>query len=340
MNKNYSISRRGFLRTAVNDPNNREELLKAPREMKKGFTLIDILMVVVILGILALIVIPQFMEALGHSQRIVNKRINQSVAYWCFEKHWSLEKTCQVARQLGIKSIELISIGDPNKDPRHFKEKWDILKDHGLVDALHFVHGFERGLNNPENWEECLGALRKGIDDCAQYGFPNVLTFTGYRVPGISDEEALENCVTALKQVAPHAEEKGVTICIEQLNTRDTSHPMKGHPGYQGDRLDYVAEIVRKVGSPRVKLLFDVYHVQIMDGDIIRRIRQYKDYIGHYHVAGNPDRGEIGDTQELNYPAIMRAILETGYQGFVGQEFIPVRDPLESLREAVILCDV
>ena len=131
-----------------------------------------------------------------------------------------------------------------------------------------------------------------------------------------------------------------MTICLEMLNTRDDSHPMKGHPGYQGDNMDYVAEIVQRVGSPRVKLLFDIYHVQVMDGDVIRRIRQYSDCIGHVHTAGNPGRCELDDDQEVNFAACMRALLSVGYDGYVGHEFIPTRDPLEGLAQAVSRCAV
>jgi hydroxypyruvate isomerase len=146
--------------------------------------------------------------------------------------------------------------------------------------------------------------------------------------------------VTGLKKLAAIAEKKGVTVCIEMLNTRDDSHPMKGHPGYQGDHMDYVADIVKQVGSEHVKLLFDIYHVQVMDGDVIRRIRQYADLIGHVHTAGNPGRAELDDTQEINYPACMKTLLDIGYGGYVGQEFIPTRDPLEGLTQAVSWCDV
>jgi hydroxypyruvate isomerase len=143
-----------------------------------------------------------------------------------------------------------------------------------------------------------------------------------------------------LAELARYGERKGVTIVLEQLNTRDDSHPMKGHPGYQGDDLDYCAEIVRRVNSPRVKLLFDIYHVAIMNGDVIRRLHQYRDWIGHVHTAGVPGRGELDDRQEINYPAVMRALLEIRYEGYVGQEFISTRDPAEGLAEAVAACDV
>ena len=153
-------------------------------------------------------------------------------------------------------------------------------------------------------------------------------------------EEGAQNTVKGLRELARHGQQKGVTVVLEQLNTRETSHPMKGHPGYQGDDIDYCAEIIRQVGSPYAKLLFDVYHVSIMNGDLIRRLRQYRDWIGHVHVAGNPGRGELNDAQEICYPAVMHALLEIGYEGFVGQEFIPTREPAEGLQQAVALCDV
>ncbi len=156
-----------------------------------------------------------------------------------------------------------------------------------------------------------------------------------------NDEQGAKNCVECWKQVIPYAEEKGVNLCLEHLNTRDDSHPMKGHPGYFGDDVDFCVELIRRVDSPRMKLLFDIYHVQIMNGDVIRRIRQYKDVVSHYHTAGVPGRGELDDTQEINYPAVIKAILETGYEGYVTHEFIPTwDDPISGLRHAARLCDV
>ena len=205
-----------------------------------------------------------------------------------------------------------------------------------------------KGFNNPDYHDEVIARTKKMIDPCAEAGFPNVIAFTGYKWQVAEDpksgeitrDEGEKNCIKGLKEIAGYAEQKKVTICVEHLNTRDDSHPMKGHPGYQGDDLDYVAGILRKVGSPRVKLLFDIYHVQIMHGDIIRRIEQTKDIIGHVHTAGNPGRGELDDKQEINYPPIMRKLLDIKYDGYVGQEFIPTRDPLKGLTEAVRLCDV
>ena len=175
-----------------------------------------------------------------------------------------------------------------------------------------------------------------------------MIAFTGFKWRDADDpksgeitpEEGAANCVAGLKSIASYAEKKGVTICLEHLNSRDDSHPMKGHPGYQGDDLDYVGDFLRKVGSPRVKLLFDIYHVQVMNGDVMRRVAQYKDIIGHVHTAGCPGRGELDDSQEIYYPPIMKKLIDIGYQGFVGQEFIPTGDPLAGLQQAVSVCDV
>ncbi|WP_339728161.1 TIM barrel protein [uncultured Gimesia sp.] len=254
--------------------------------------------------------------------------INQSVVHWCFKKYWDLEKTAQIASQLGIKSVELTP-----------SENWATLKKYGLTCAISSSHGFKVGFNNPENWNQCIEILRKRIDECEAGGVKNVITFTGMR-DGISDEEGAKNCVAGFKKIIGYAEKKKVNLCLEMLNSRDDSHPMKGHPGYQGDHTEYCIDIIKQVGSDRMKLLFDIYHVQIMDGDVIRRLREHKDYIGHVHTAGNPGRGELDEKQEINYPAIMLALQEIGYQGYVGQEFIPTRDPYQGLKQAVELCDV
>ena len=271
-------------------------------------------------------------------------RIKQSLVYWCYNvtgDKWDTEKMCQVAKDLGCKSIELAG-----------PETWPTLKKHGLVCALapNGMPGapFMRGFNNPAYQPEVIARTSEAIDACAAAGFPAVIGFTGYKWRNADDPksgeislaEGADNCVKGLKQIASHAEKQGVTICLEHLNTRDDSHPMKGHPGYQGDDIDYVANIVRRVGSPRVKLLFDIYHVQVMNGDVNRRIEQCKDVIGHIHVAGCPGRGELDDDQEINFPPTMRKLLDIGYTGYVGQEFIPTRDALAGLKQAVSLCDV
>jgi hydroxypyruvate isomerase len=270
--------------------------------------------------------------------------IKHSIVFWCFNiagEFWDFEKTCQVATSLGCKSIEICG-------PEH----WPLLKKYGLVCALapNGMPGapFVRGLNNRDCHAEVIAATKSMIDACHEYGFPNVIAFTGYKWRNPEDstsgelslEEGAANCIEALKQLAPYAEQKNVTICLEHLNTRDGSHPMKGHPGYQGDDIDYVANIVRGVGSPRVKLLFDFYHVQLMNGDVIRRLEENIDVIGHVHTAGNPGRCELDENQEINFPPILRKLVELGYTGYVGHEFIPTRDPLAGLRQAVEVCDV
>lgn len=255
-------------------------------------------------------------------------RIQQSVVQWCFKDYWDVEQLARVAGQLGCRSVELV-------DAKY----WPMLKQYGLTCAIAGSHGFLKGFNNPKHWDECTAILRQRIDESAAAGVPSVITFTGMR-DGIPDDVGLKNCVEGFKRIVGYAEEKKVTLCLEMLNSRVSTHPMKGHPGYQGDHTEYCIEILKQVGSPRLKLLFDIYHVQIMDGDVISRIKQFKEYIAHVHTAGNPGRGELDDNQEINYPPIMRALLDIGYEGYVGQEFIPTRDPLEGLKQAVQVCDV
>jgi hydroxypyruvate isomerase len=270
--------------------------------------------------------------------------VKQSIVYWCFNargEKWSPEKTCEVAVDLGCPSVELIG-------PDH----WGLLKKHKLACAIasNGMPGapFMRGFNNTAFHAELRERMTKTLDACADAAVPSVIAFVGYKWKdpedpksgAIATDEAFANCVKGLKDLAGHAEKKGVTVCVEHLNTRDDSDPMKGHPGYQGDDLDFCAEIIRKVGSPRVKLLFDIYHVQVMHGDLIRRIEQTKDIIGHIHTAGVPGRGELDESQEINYPAVMKKLLAIGYQGYVGQEFIPTRNPLDGLKQAVAACDV
>lgn len=274
----------------------------------------------------------------AHDKIATNGRLNQSLVHWCYGKYWNVEELCQLAVRMGVPSIELI-------DPEH----WPTLKRHGLVCALAGSHGFVQGMNNPKFQPMCLEKLRTAIDRCADAGFPSVITFTGFaadvsspegeRSPTIDPEEGIRNCVDGYKRIVGYAEEKQINISLEMLNSR-VDEEMKGHPGYQGDHVDYCLEIIRRVGSPRLGLLFDIYHVQIMDGDLIQRIRAHHEYINHVHTAGNPGRAELDGNQEINYPPVLKALLEVGYQGYVAQEFIPRGDPLAGLTEAVRLCDV
>lgn len=258
-----------------------------------------------------------------------NGRIQQSLVHWCYAPTWkNVDDMCIVAKRLGVPSIELIDV-----------EHWPTLKKHGLTCAIASSHGFQTGFNNRDEWDRCLSILRERISQCAEFGVKRLITFTGM-ANGLSKEEGADNCVEGLKKIVGEAEKQDVTLCLEMLNTRDSSHPMKGHPGYQGDHCDYCIEILKRVGSSHLKLLFDIYHVQIMDGDVIRRIHEHKDWLGHIHTAGNPGRAEIDENQEINYPAVMKALLDVGYTGYVGQEFIPTRDPWAGLVQAVRTCDI
>jgi hydroxypyruvate isomerase len=248
-------------------------------------------------------------------------RIKQSVSRWCYNKI-PFPEFAKACAEMGLQAIELLK---PDEFP--------VLKEHGLVCAMTSCGNLQKGLNHEEYHEESLASIRDAIEATAAAGFPNVICFSGNR-DGIDDEQGIENCVAALKQVAGLAEKKNVTICMELLNSK------RNHKDYHCDRTPWGVEVCKRVGSPRVKLLYDVYHMQIMEGDVIATIQENIDYIGHFHTGGVPGRHEIDDTQELCYPPIMKAIAESGYDGYVGHEFIPVRDPLTSLREAVQICDV
>jgi hydroxypyruvate isomerase len=268
---------------------------------------------------------------------MANGNIKQAIAAWCFTdlgEKWSLEKLCQVASELSVPALDVVSPGD-----------FPLIKKYGLVSACTTSHLFIRGMNNPAHWDECLGALRTSIEANAAEGFKNVITFSGFADTSdengsrVSYEEGVKNCVEGYKQVVGQAEKSGVTICLEPLNTRDPAD-MKGHPGYQLDHTDSCMEVIKKVGSPSLKFLYDAYHVQIMDGDLIRRIRELGEYIGFVQIAGNPGRNEPDETQEINYPAVMKALLEVGYNGYVAHEWIATGDAYEGLKKAVALIDV
>jgi len=252
----------------------------------------------------------------------LNGRIKQSVCKWCFGKV-PLETFAGACAAMGLRSIELV---EPNE--------WDILKRHGLICAMTPSHSIGKGLNRVENHDECLGKIRKSIEATAAAGFPNVICFSGNRA-GMDDEEGLKNCAAALKQIVSFAEEKNVTICMELLNSK------RNHADYMCDRTAWGARLVRSVGSERFRLLYDIYHMQVQEGDVIDTIKEFADCIGHYHTAGVPGRHEIDASQELNYPAIMKAIVDTGFDGYVAQEFTPrSKDPMGSLRQAVNICDI
>jgi hydroxypyruvate isomerase len=249
-------------------------------------------------------------------------KIKQSVSAWCYSM--SLDELCAKGKAMGLLGIDLLSAG---KD-------FDVLKKHGMICTMINTSGINPGLNDKPNHEKCLAAIRKAIEAAAEAGFPNVICMSGNRRLGLTDEQGQDNCVLALKQVAALAEQKKITLCMELLNSK------RNHKGYMCDSTAWGVGVCKKVGSERVKLLYDIYHMQIDEGDVIATITENKDYIGHYHTGGVPGRNEIDDTQELYYPAIMRAILKTGFEGYVAHEFIPKRDPLTSLRQAIEICDV
>lgn len=264
------------------------------------------------------------------NKRVITKRrIHQSLMGWCFNPMPTLE-LAQHAAEMGFEAIEGI-------DSKFYPDVQKL----GLKVSLVSSHGFQQGPLDPANHDFCAEKLTAAIELAAQVGAQRVITFTGMRKEGISDVEAEEQCVKLWKEMLPLAEKHKVYLCLEHLNTRDDSHPMKGHPGYFGDDVERCIRLIQRVDSPWMKLLFDIYHVQIMHGDVIRRIRKYHPWIGHYHTAGNPGRCEIDENQEIQYPPILKAILDTGCEGFVAQEFIPTwQDPMASLRHAAQLCDI
>lgn len=262
--------------------------------------------------------------------KITKGNIRQSIMGWTFKDRMEMLDLAKLCAEIGFAGMEGI--------PR---EIYPQVKELGLEISLVGSHSFKQGPCNPENTDFCIEKLKDAVNVAAEVGSPSAITFTGMRFDGMNEAEAAKNCVKVWKEVMPLAEDKGVTLVLEHLNSRDDSHPMKGHPGYFGDDVDFCVDLIADVNSPNMKLLFDIYHVSIMNGDIIRRIRQYKDVIGHYHTAGNPGRAEMDDGQEINYPPIMKEILATGYKGFVAQEFIPEWEDHElALRHAAMLCDV
>jgi len=260
--------------------------------------------------------------AVRFGQEKPRPRLKQSVSRWCYAR-MSLDDLCENAKRIGLGSVELLDEKD-----------WDVPLRHGLTCAMaNGPGGIPDGWNRVENHAHLLARARVLLPRVAERGFPNMIVFSGNR-SATTDADGIRNCAAGLKQLAPLAEELGVTLCMETLNSR------VDHQGYHFDRVDWGVEVCKAVASPRFRILFDVYHVQIMEGDVIRRIRTHKDWIGHYHTGGVPGRREIDDTQELNYRAIARAIVETGFTGWLSHEFVPARDPMESLAQAYAICDV
>lgn len=264
-------------------------------------------------------------------------RIKQVIAAWPFVvgAKWTPQDVITQAQQLGVAGVELFSA-----------EQLPLLKGTGLVCAATKSHNFERGMNNKGHHPEVFAILEQAIEATGAAGFPNVMTFTGLLDTSkqengslVSREEGVKNCIEGFKKMAALAEKHKVALVLEPLNSK-IAEKMKGHPGYQGDHIDDCVEIVKAVSSPSFKVLFDAYHIQIMDGDLIRRIEQHHEFIGHVQIAGNPGRGEIGDNQEINYRGLMKALLKVNYSGYVGHEWIPTGDPLKGLEEAISICDI
>jgi hydroxypyruvate isomerase len=248
--------------------------------------------------------------------------IKHSVSRWCYGKI-SLEDLCKACVKMGIESVELLG-----------EKEWPVVKQFGLTCAMcNGPDSIGYGFNRVEHHDKLVQGFTEMLPKVAGLGFPNIICFSGNR-GGMSNEQGLENCVTGLKKVAGLAETHKVTIILELLNSK------VDHKDYMADHSAWGVELCKRVGSERVKLLYDIYHMQIMEGDVIRTIKANAKYFGHYHTGGNPGRNEIDETQELNYPAVMKAIASTGYKGYVGQEFVPVRDPLTSLQQAITLCDI
>ena len=250
--------------------------------------------------------------------------IRHSVSKWCYGKI-PLDEFCRAVKAMGIESVELLGQKD-----------WETVQKHGLTCAM--CNGpagwsIPKGWNRVENHDKLVAAYEQMIPIVANAGLPNLICFSGNR-EGLDDLKGLENCVTGLKRIMKLAEEKKVNIVMELLNSK------RNHKDYQCDRTGWGVEVCKRVGSERMKLLYDIYHMQIMEGDVIATIKEFHPYFAHYHTGGVPGRNEIDDTQELSYATICRAIVATGYKGFVGQEFIPKRDPLTSLRQAIQICDV
>jgi hydroxypyruvate isomerase len=270
------------------------------------------------------IFLPNMTGALGVEKAVKRGRLKQSVSFWCYQKNFKLPEFARAVADMGLTAIDLLQPAE-----------WEVVRQYGLVCSLGYADAAKipEGLNNKANHDAIARGLEKAVPLAEKMGVPNLIAFFGNRL-GISDAQAVDNCVTGLNRVKKVAEDHGVTVCVELLNSK------VDHKGYQGDRTAFGLQVVKAVGSPRVKLLYDIYHMQIMEGDIIRTIRDSHEYIAHYHTGGVPGRHEIDDTQELNWAAVCKAIADTGFKGYVAHEFVPTRDPLKSLREAVVMCDV
>jgi hydroxypyruvate isomerase len=250
-------------------------------------------------------------------------RIHQSVCQWCYP-HIPIDQLAEYAASLGLKGVDLLK-----------PEEYEIPRRHGLICTMGYAGGGEIGkaLNRNENHAAIEDSFRADIPRAAKAGVTNVITFSGNRA-GMSDREGARNTIAGLNRVKKIAEDNGVTICLELLNSK------RDHQDYMCDHTAWGVSVIAEVNSPNVKLLYDIYHMQIMEGDLIDTIRRNLQWIGHFHTGGVPGRHELDDTQEIQWVAVMRAIADAGFKGYVAHEFVPTDDPLVSLRKAADLCDV
>ncbi|WP_342086366.1 hydroxypyruvate isomerase family protein [Dyadobacter sp. OTU695] len=256
----------------------------------------------------------------------LNGKINHSVCKWCYSKI-PLDTFAQECKKIGLTSIELLG-----------PEEWPVIQKYGLTCALPWGEGLTRsidkGFNDPKNHEELIKGFEDVIPKVRAAGYDKIICFSGNR-RGMSDYDGIRNCAEGIRKLIPTCEKHNVTLVMELLNSK------VNHKDYMCDRTEWGAALCEAVGSEKFKLLYDIYHMQIQEGDVVATIKKYHKYIAHYHTGGVPGRHEIDETQELYYPAIMQAIVETGYKGFVGQEFIPSRgDDLASLKQGVTICDI
>lgn len=259
----------------------------------------------------------------GEESKTLKGNIHHSVSQWCYGDI-PLEQFAKACKDMGLESIELLG-----------ENEWPVVNKAGLKCAVGYATdwGIPKGFNRLYNHEKLISDFNAMIPKAAVAGVPNLICFSGNR-EGQDDNEGLLNCAKGIRQVMPAAEKYGVTIVIELLNSYQ-------HEDYQCDKTSWGAALCEMVGSERFKLLYDIYHMQIMEGNVIDTITKYSRYIGHIHTGGVPGRHELDETQELYYPAIMRALVDTGYKGYVGHEFVPtMKDKLESLRRSVLICDV
>jgi hydroxypyruvate isomerase len=274
------------------------------------------------LGATALASMPGILNG-EEAMPVRKKRIKQSVCRWCYEKI-PLDELCAFAAKLGLQGIDLLQ-----------PDEYEVPRRHGLICTMGYADGgvIAEALNRPEHHAAIEAGLRRNIPLAAKAGVPNVITFSGNR-RGMTDEEGARNTVAGLNRVKKIAEDNGVTICLELLNSK------VNHPDYMADHTAWGVRVMQEVNSPNVKLLYDIYHMQIMEGDLIATITKNLKWIGHFHTGGVPGRHELDSTQEIQWDSVMRAIAGAGFKGYVAHEFVPVHDPFTSLRAAVDLCDV